>query len=73
MFFSKIKKLYGLDYNRYVCGGIGNAKIKKIGEQRELFYTESEAIKRLSELKEEVVYGDFELFTTKINKKPYKI
>lgn len=71
-----VEKLYGIDYTTYICGGIGNARLNSYSKERELFYTEAEMLKRLSELKKEEirnVVGDFELFTATINKQEYKL
>jgi len=73
MLYNKIEKLYGIDYNTYVCGGIGMKKLMPLGEVRELFYTESEMLKRLSELKANCYCNKFELFTTEIVKEKYNI
>ena len=68
-----IDKIYGIDYNVYVCGGIGNPKIKKIGENTLLFYTESEMLKTLAELKEDRTVGEIKVFTSTLNREEYKI
>ena len=73
MLYNKSNKLYGIDYNTYACGGIGCAKLMPLGEVRELFYTESEMFKRLSELKSNNCCDKFELFTTNIIKEKYEI
>jgi len=70
--YYKPNKLYGIDYHTYVCGGIGCAKLMPLGEVRELFYTESEMFKRLSELKSNNCFDRFELFTTNIVKEKYE-
>jgi len=49
------------------------AKLILLGEVRELFYTESEMFKRLSELKSNNCCDKFELFTTSIVKEKYEI
>jgi len=33
-------KLYGIDYNTYACGGIGNCKLRHMGSKTVLFYSE---------------------------------
>ena len=73
MLYNKVDKLYGIDYHTYVCGGIDTAKLMPLGEVRELFYSESEMFKRLSELKSNNCCDKFELFTTSIVKEKYKI
>lgn len=68
-----INKIYGIDYNIYVCGGIGKQKIKQIGENTLLFYAESEMLKTLAELKEDCTVGEIKVFTSTINREEYKI
>lgn len=68
-----VNKLYGIDYNKYVCGGIGSPKLALYGSDRELFYSESEMLKRLSELKSDITCGDFGVFITNIVKEKYEI
>lgn len=65
--------LYGIDYNNYVCGGMGWKKLAVLSSLTEVFYTESQMLERLSELKEENAFGDFKLFTTEINRDEYTL
>lgn len=46
-----IDKIYGIDYNSYLCAGIGNPIKLQLGENTLLFCTESEMLKALAELK----------------------
>jgi len=66
-------KLYGIDYNIYVCGGIGTAKIMKTGCNTVLFYTESEMLKMLAELKKDNMVGEIKVFVTPICRMEYRI
>jgi hypothetical protein len=69
-----LTKLYGIDFNKYICGGIGNAKLGKIGNETILFYTESEMLKALAELKESGnTVGEINVFTTPIVRTEYEI
>lgn len=70
---NRVEIIYGIDYITYACGGIGNARLAINSYERELFYTESEMLKRLSELKKEGnLIGDIKLFINNITEKEYK-
>jgi len=73
MLFHKIEKLYGIDYQTYACGGMGNIKLFPTGSNRVLFVTEEDMLKQLSYLKKQNTCSHFELFTTKIIKEEYKL
>jgi hypothetical protein len=66
-------KLYGIDYNIYACGGIGTAKIMRIDSETVLFYTESEMLKALADLKKENMIGEIKVFITPICRMDYRI
>ena len=68
-----MNKLYGIDYNTYVCGGIGTTKLMKISCETLLFYTEYEMLKALAELKKENTIGEIKVFITPINRMEYKL
>ena len=71
--YKMIEVLYGIDYNRYICGGIGNTKISKVGCETVIFYKETDMLKTLTELKENHTVEIIKVFTTKINREEYKI
>ena len=62
-------KLYGLDYNMYVCGGIGNRKFQLMGSETLLFYSESEMLDAVAKLKSDCTIGEIKPFVTYITKK----
>lgn len=67
-------KLYGIDYNTYACGGIGNQKLRFMGRKTLLFYSESEMLNMIADLKKESTVGEIKPFVTYIiNKEEYKI
>lgn len=66
-------RLYGIDYNQYATGGIGNQKLMLMGNKTLLFYTESEMLNMLAELKKNYGAGEIEPFTTPIVKEKYVI
>jgi hypothetical protein len=68
-----MNNLYGIDYNFYACGGIGNPKLMKMGSKTVFFYTESEMLKVIAELKEDHTVGEIKPFITDINRMEYKI
>jgi hypothetical protein len=68
-----MNKLYGIDYNFYATGGIGNQKLMKMGSKTIFFYTESEMLKVLAELKDDYSVGEIRPFITDINRVDYKI
>lgn len=68
-----MNRLYGIDYNLYATGGIGNQKLMKMGSKTIFFYTESEMLKILAELKENYSVGEINPFITDINRVEYKI
>lgn len=68
-----LNKLYGIDYETYICGGIGSQKLIKDNDKTELFYNESKMLLRLSELKESHCVDNIELFTTSIIRQEYRI
>ena len=73
MLGGKINKVYGIDYNLYICRGIGGTKIKKLGEHTLLFYTEPEMLKTLAELKADHTVGEIKPFVSIINREEYEI
>jgi hypothetical protein len=68
-----ISKLLGIDYDTYCCGGIGNVKLVHTGENTIFFYTESEMLKTLADLKKDHTVGNILVFVTPINRMDYKI
>jgi len=68
-----LDKIYGIDYNRYVCGGIGNKKLALIERETVLFIKESEMLKALAEMKGNYCIGEIEVFESEIDRKEYKI
>ncbi|MED3562346.1 hypothetical protein [Bacillus xiapuensis] len=68
-----MNKLYGIDYNFYATGGIGNQKLMKMGCKTIFFYTESEMLKVFAELKEDYAVGEIKPFITDINRIEYNI
>lgn len=56
-------KLYGIDFNRYACGGAGNKKLQIIRSHSLLFHTEVEMLKKILELKEDFTVGEIEPYT----------
>lgn len=67
-------KLYGVDFKEYVCGGIGNCKLSLVGSETLLFYSESEMLKKVAELKNNNCIGEIKPFITHIvNKEKYEI
>lgn len=69
----KINKIYGIDYNTYVAGGIGNRKLQKWGEETELFISEKEMLKTLGELKEDCRTGEEVPFVAELVRKDYAL
>lgn len=68
-----MNKLYGIDYNFYACGGIGNNKLQLMGRKSVIFYTESEMLKMVADLKEDRSIGEIKPFITDINRVEYRI
>jgi hypothetical protein len=68
-----LDKLYGIDFDKYVCGGIGTAKLVYMGNDTALFYSESEMLEYLAKLKTENTVGNIKVFTTNINRESYQI
>ncbi len=68
-----LRKLYGIDYNTYACGGIGDKKIAKLNTETTLFLTETDMLKALIELKENHCVGEVRPFTTEINREQYRL
>ena len=73
MLGKKIDKIYGIDYNSYLCAGIGNPIKLQLGENTLLFCTESEMLKVLAELKADHTVGEIKPFVSTINREEYKI
>jgi len=73
MLGKKIDKIYGIDYNSYLCAGIGNPIKLQLGENTLLFTTESEMLKALEELKADHTVEEIKPFTSTINREEYKI
>jgi hypothetical protein len=68
-----IDKLYGIDYNTYICGGIGDVKLYQMGSKTVFFYNEKEMLKVLADLKSDHTIGQIKVFVTSINRMPYEI
>ncbi len=68
-----MNKLYGIDYNIYVCGGIGNYKLQIADSKTVFFYTESEMLRKVAELKENNSIGEIKPFITEVKKIEYKL
>jgi hypothetical protein len=68
-----MNKLYGIDYNIYVCGGIGNYKLQIADSKTVFFYTESEMLRQIAELKENCSVGEIKPFITEIKRVEYKL
>jgi hypothetical protein len=68
-----LSQLYGIDYDTYYCGGIGNVKLKHAGKKTVLFYTESDMLKTLADLKKDYTVDNISVFITPINRMDYKI
>lgn len=68
-----IGKLYGIDYSTYVTGGINNMKLRCTGSNTIFFYTESEMLEALVELKEDYTVGEIVPFVTPIIREEYQI
>lgn len=68
-----MNKLYGIDYNVYVCGGIGNHKLQLWDKETVIFYTESEMLRKVAELKENSSVGEIKPFITSIDRVEYKL
>ncbi|MCM3109888.1 hypothetical protein [Lederbergia lenta] len=65
--------LYGVDYNIYACGGIGNHKLKLMGNRVLYFYAESEMLREVAKLKEDKSIGEIIPFIAQIAKTKYEI
>lgn len=65
--------IYGLDYNKYCCGGVGNPKICKVGCETVLFSSESDMLKTLADLKKDGTIGEIKVFTSRVERQEYKI
>ncbi|PLR99562.1 hypothetical protein [Bacillus sp. T33-2] len=68
-----MNKLYGIDYNVYVCGGIGDQKLQIADRKTVFFYTESEMLRNIAELKENYSIGEIKPFSTNVTRDEYKI
>lgn len=68
-----INKLYGIDYNTYMCGGIGDKKLAHMGDETVLFDNEPEMLEILAKLKKDYTVGEIKVFTTKINRESYNV
>lgn len=68
-----MNRLYGIDYNIYACGGIGNQKLQIADRKTTIFYTESEMLKMVAELKQNKSIGEIKPFITDINRIEYRI
>ena len=68
-----LDKIYGIDYNPYACGGIGNCKLVRGLRKTVLFYDESEMLKELAKLKKDYTVGELSVFISSINREEYKI
>lgn len=66
-------KLFGIDFNKYACGGIGNHKLMLMGRDTLLFYSESEMLEMVATMKKDCTIGEIKPFITYvINKEEYK-
>lgn len=66
-------KLFGIDFNKYACGGLGNQKLQLMESKTLLFCSESEMLNKVAELKNESTIGEIKPFVTYIvNKESYK-
>lgn len=71
---AKIQKVFGIDYSYYAGGGSPSRKLgSSLGDDREMFFTETDMMERALELKENYLIGDIELFTTNIIKEEYEL
>lgn len=68
-----IHKIYGIDYNIYACGGIGDSKIALLDNKTVLFYKESEMLTELAKLKENHCVGEIKVFVSPIIRNEYSI
>ena len=68
-----LNKVYGIDYNTYICGGIGECKLARCKSETILFYSEVEMLKTLVKLKDNKCIGEIELFTSVIGKVKYEV
>lgn len=68
-----MNKLYGIDYNTYVCGGIGNYKLNIADSKTVFFYTESDMLRKVAELKEDYSIGEIRPFITEVKRTEYKL
>lgn len=68
-----MNKLYGVDYNIYVTGGIGNPKLALHRNETVIFYTESEMLREVAKLKENYSIGEIRPFVTDIKRVDYSL
>lgn len=68
-----IHKVYGIDFNRYACGGIGNVKLVLIGRETILFTDESEMLTELGKIKSNNCFGEVDVFESQICRNEYKL
>ncbi len=68
-----LNKIFGIDYNLYACGSIGGHKLVKMGQETRLFYTVSEMLKMIAELKKDNIVGEIKPFIAKLNREDYRI
>ena len=68
-----LDKIYGIDFNVYACGGIGDKKLALNRNDTVLFYKESEMLKELGKMKDNPCYGEILVFEPQIVRNEYKI
>jgi hypothetical protein len=68
-----LSTLFGIDYDTYYCGGIGNKIRIPHGKNTVIFYTESDMLKTLADLKKDYTVDIISVFTTPISRIDYKI
>lgn len=62
-------KLYGIDYNSYMCAGLGNKYRHLIKQCTLIFQNEIEMLKKVTELKQDATKGEVRPFITYITEK----
>jgi hypothetical protein len=68
-----LKKIYGIDYNKYICGGIGSPKLAFAGSETIVFETEIEMLKAIIKLKETNTVDEIKPFVNTIVREEYKL
>lgn len=65
--------LYGVSYNIYATGGIGNRNLMVLENKTELFVAESDMLRRVASLKNEKCIGEIEPFVESVSKSECRI